>query len=172
VYYLSYTKAELQRPVSNVVIGFSLLGALFFNALPWQGIALAFRPDAVAVMLVYWCMHKPTHLGIGIAWMVGLLADVADASVLGQHALAYSALAYGSILLHRRLQMFHLHQQIPQVFGIFTLTYAIYAFTHWKINHVAVWWYFVGCLTSTLLWGILSVTINILHQLRQDREKK
>jgi hypothetical protein len=68
--------------------------------------------------------------------------------------------------------MFHLHQQIPQVFGIFTLTYAIYALTHWEINQVAVWWYFVGCLTSTLLWGILSVTINILHQLRQDREKK
>jgi rod shape-determining protein MreD len=170
VYYLTYTKAELQRPVSNVMIGLSLLGALFFNAFPWQGVALVLRPDAVAVVLLYWCMHKPARIGIGMAWIIGLLADVADANVLGQHALAYSALAYGSILLNRRLQMFHLHQQMPQVFGIFTLSYAIYAFTHWQINHVAVWWYFIGCFTSTLLWMILSIAFHLLRQLRVNRD--
>ncbi len=172
MYYLTYTKAELQRPVSNVLIGLSLLGALFFNAFPWQGMALILRPDAVAVVLLYWCMHKPLRIGIGTAWMIGLLADVADASVLGQHALAYSALAYGSILLHRRLQMFHLHQQLPQVFGILTLTYSIYAFTHWQINHVAVWWYFIGCVTSTVLWFGLNIVFHLLRQVRETRDSR
>lgn len=167
---LNYNKAELQRPVSNLTIAASLLLALFFNALPWQDLGLILRPDAIAVMLLYWCIHRPGQVGIGVAWLAGLLADVADASVLGQHALAYTALAYGGFLLHRRLQMFHLYQQIPQVFGLFAMTYAIYAFTHWQINHVAVWWFFIGCLTSTLLWAALSVLFQVLRQKRAERE--
>lgn len=170
MYYLTYTKAELQRPVSNITIVMTMLGALLFNALPWQGIGLLLRPDAVAVMLLYWSMHKPTRVGIGVAWVVGVFADVADASVMGQHALAYSVLACGSILLHRRLQMFHLHQQIPQVFGLLTLNYAVYAFTHWQINHEVVWWFFVGSVTSTLLWVMLNIGFHLLRQAREDRE--
>ncbi len=120
-------------------------------------------------MLLYWCIHRPAKVGIGVAWLAGLFADVADASVLGQHALAYTALAYGGFLLHRRLQMFHLYQQIPQVFGLFAMTYAIYAFTHWQINRVAVWWFFIGCLTSTLLWAAISVLFQMLRQKQADR---
>jgi len=59
------------------------------NGLPWQGIWLAIRPDFVAVVLLYWCMHKPLRVGIGLSWVVGIFADVADANLFGQHALAY-----------------------------------------------------------------------------------
>jgi len=63
---------------------------LFLNGLPWEGIWLTLRPDFVAVVMLYWCTHKPQRLGIGLAWAIGILSDVNDASLFGQHALSYT----------------------------------------------------------------------------------
>lgn len=161
---------EIQRPVSNTFIVLSILAALFLNGLPWHDVWLMLRPDFVAVAMLYWCTHKPSRVGIGMSWAVGILADVADASLFGQHALAYTLLAFGGVVLHRRLQMFDLRQQTTQVFGIFTLTYAVYALVHWQVNGYVVWPYFLGCLTSTLLWAPLSIVLQAIQQIRMDRK--
>lgn len=161
---------EIQRPVSNTFIVLSVFAALFLNVLPWEGVWLMLRPDFVAVVLLYWCMHKPLRVGIGLSWVVGMLADVADASLFGQHALAYTLLAFGGVTLHRRLQMFDLRQQTTQVFGIFALTYVAYALVHWQVNHYVVWTYFLGCLTSTLLWAPLSIMFQAMRQIRIDHK--
>ena len=158
------SKPEIQRPAGNLFVLSSLLAALFLNGLPWEGIWLMLRPDFVAVVLLYWCTHKPWRIGIGLAWAVGIFADVADASLFGQHALAYSVLAFGGVVLHRRLQMFDLRQQTTQVLGIFVLTYAVYALVHWQVNGYVVWLYFLGCLTSTLLWAPLSILLQGMRQ--------
>jgi len=170
-YLNTQAKPEIQRPVSNTFIVLSMLAALFLNGLPWEGVWLMLRPDFVALVLLYWCMHKPWRIGIGLSWAVGIFADVADASLFGQHALAYTLLAFGGVVLHRRLQMFGLRQQTIQVSGIFLLTYAVYALVHWQVNGYVVWTYFLGCLTSTLLWAPLSIMIKTMLQKRVDRER-
>jgi len=161
---------EIQRPISNWVILFSVLFALFLNGLPWSGIWLMLRPDFVAVVMLYFCVHKPLRIGIGMCWAVGILADVADASLFGQHALAYTLLAFGGVMLHRRLQMFNLHQQTTQVFWIFAFTYVTYALVHWQVDGYVVWPYFLGCVTSTMLWIPLSAIFQEIRQRRADRE--
>jgi rod shape-determining protein MreD len=166
-----HAKPQIQRPVSNIFIFSSVLVALFLNGLPWEGIGLLLRPDFVALVMLYWCTHKPMRVGIGISWAVGILADVADASLFGQHALAYTVLAFGGIVLHRRLQMFDLRQQTIQVFGIFAMTYAVYALANWQVNGYVVWPYFLGCLTSTLLWMPLSIMFQAIGQMRADRKR-
>lgn len=168
-YHAMQAKSEIQRPVSNLFILLSVFAALFLNGLPWEGVWLALRPDFVAVVLLYWCTHKPTRVGIGLSWMVGVLADVADASLFGQHALAYALLGFGGVMLHRRLQMFDLRQQTTQVFGILAATYAMYTLVHWQVNGYVVWWYFLGCVTSTLLWAPLSIMLMAIQQRRTDR---
>lgn len=168
--YFDPVNPEIQRPVSSTFIVLSMLAALFMNGLPWEGIWLMLRPDFVAVVLLYWCMHKPLRVGIGLSWMVGILADVADASLFGQHALAYTLLAFGGVVLHRRLQMFNLRQQTTQVFGIFVLTYVAYALVHWQVNSYVVWPYFLGCLTSTMLWAPLSIMFQAVRQRHVDHK--
>ena len=165
-----HKKAEIQRPVSNAFILLSMLAAVFLNGLPWEGIWLMLRPDFVAVVLLYWCMHKPWRVGIGLSWGVGVLADVGDASLFGQHALAYALLGFGGVVLSSRLRMFNLRQQTTQVSVIFLLTYAVYALVHWQLNGKVVWPYFLGCLTSTLLWAPLSIMLQAIQQRRADSE--
>lgn len=161
---------EFLLPASSTFLVLSLLAALLLNWLPWQGIWLAMRPDFVALVLLYWCTHKPYRVGIGIAWMIGMLADVADASLFGQHALAYAVLAFGGIALHRRMQMFDLRQQTLQIFPLLLLTYAVYAAVHWQMHGYIAWEYFLGCLVSTLLWAPLTVLLQALRRPRTDSD--
>ena len=169
---LDQPKTEIQRPVGNLFIVTSIVVALLLNGLPWQGYALMLRPDFVAMMLLYWCMHKPMRIGIGLAWLVGIFADVADASLFGQHALTYTILAFGGVVLHRRLQMFDLRQQTTQVLWLFVLTYTVYALVHWLVNGEVIWGYFLGCITSTLLWIPLSLVLQVLRQIRVGRDQR
>ena len=157
---------EFLLSANRAFIWASLLTALLLNWLPWSGIWLALRPDFAALVLLYWCTHKPYRVGIGIAWMVGILADVADASLFGQHALAYSVLAFGGIVLHRRVQMFDLRQQTLQVFPLLLLAYSVYAAVHWHLHGYVAWAYFSGCLVSALLWVPLTL---LLQSLRRPR---
>ena len=168
--YLSPSTPELQRPVSNTFIVLSVLVALFLNALPWEGVWLVLRPDFVALVMLYWCTHTPLRVGIGLSWAAGMLADVADASLFGQHALAYTLLAFGGVVLHRRLQMFDLRQQTTQVLGIFALTYGVYVLVHWQVSGYVMWSYLLGCLTSTLLWAPLSIMFMAMRRARVERE--
>ncbi len=167
----STTKTEIQRPVGNLFIFTSIAIALLLNGLPWDGYGLMLRPDFVAMILLYWCMHKPMRIGIGLAWAVGIFADVADASLFGQHALTYTLLAFGGVVLHRRLQMFDLRQQTTQVFGLFVMSYTVYASVHWLVDGDVVWGYFLGSLTSTLLWIPLSLALHALRQIRVSRDR-
>ena len=168
--FLDQGQSEIQRPVSTLFIITSVLGALLLNALPWSGLWLTLHPDFVAVAMLYWCTHKPMRLGIGLSWVVGMLADVGDASLFGEHALAYTVLAFGGVVLSHRLRMFDLRKQTTQVFVILLSTYAVYALVHWVVSGEMVWAYFLGCLTSTLLWIPVSMLFQSMRQMRVDRE--
>lgn len=159
---------EFILPASTTFIVLSLFVALMLNWLPWQGLWLAIRPDFAALVLLYWCTHKPHRIGIGIAWIVGILADVADSSVFGQHALAYSVLAFGGILLHRRIQMFDVREQPLQVLPLFLLSYAVFAAVHWMMRGSFTWEYFLGCLTSALLWIPMSVLLQTIRSTKTN----
>jgi rod shape-determining protein MreD len=161
---------EFLLPASNVFIVLSLLAALLLNWLPWSGIWLALRPDFVALVLLYWCTHKPYRIGIGMAWMIGIFADVADASLFGQHALAYTVLAFGGIVLHRRMQMFDLRQQTLQVFPVLLLAYLVYALVHWQLHGYVAWTYFLGSVASALLWIPLTLLLQVIRVPRPDSD--
>lgn len=162
---------EFMLPARTTFIALSLFAALLFNGLPWSGIWLSLRPDMVALVLLYWCTHKPHRVGIGIAWTIGILADVADASLFGQHALAYVVLAFGGIVLHRRVQMFDLRQQTLQVFLLLLASYIVYALVHWQIQGHVAWEYLLGSATSALLWVPLTLLLQALRHPRGNSER-
>ena len=159
---------EFLLPATNTFIGLSMFAGLMLNWLPWQGIWLALRPDFAALVLLYWCTHKPHRIGIGIAWTIGIIADVADSSLFGQHALSYSVLAFGGIMLHRRIQMFDVREQPLQVFPLLLISYAVFASVHWLTGGYMSWEYFLGSLTSALLWLPMSVLLQTMRRSRSD----
>ena len=100
---------HILRPVKVGTIFLSFLAALLLNFLPWKDLRLV--PDFVALVLCFWCIRQPRLVGLGVAWTLGLLMDAGNGVLLGQHALAYSMLAFGALTLSRRIQWFPMSQQ-------------------------------------------------------------
>ena len=63
-------------------------------------------------------IHQPRWIGIGVAWACGLLTDVVEANLFGQHALAYAILGFAASYFHRRVLRFPLWQQALHVLGL------------------------------------------------------
>ena len=108
---------QLLLPVNPLFIAFTLLVALGIQLLP-MGRQPA-MPDVLAVTLVFWNVHQPRRVGVGVAFLFGLFVDVNDGALLGQHALAYTLLSYVAITVHRRLLWFGLAEQVLQILPLF-----------------------------------------------------
>src|ERR1019366_3154484 len=89
---------QLLLPVNPLFLWLSLFAALVFNMLPLGRIAAL--PDMLALVLVFWNVHQPRRVGIGAAFFFGLLMDVHQGAVLGQHAEAYTLLSFLAITMH------------------------------------------------------------------------
>lgn len=113
----------LLLPASPWFIWGSLLVALLLNLLPLGRVL--WMPDLLAVVLVFWSIHQPRRVGLGAAFAFGLMLDVHQASLLGQHALAYSVLIYLAIMVHRRIQWFTVPSQALQLLPLFITAHAI-----------------------------------------------
>lgn len=100
-------------PVKVWFIVLTLILAFFVNLVPVG--RLPGVPDWVALVLTFWCVHQPLKVSMGVAFVLGLLMDVVDASVMGQHALAYVLLAFAAGGLSRRILWFPLLQQALQI---------------------------------------------------------
>lgn len=151
---------EILFPAKPWFIGLTLLGGLIANALPVGGLALSLKPDFLALVLLYWCIQEPRYVGVGSAWWLGLVMDVVDATVFGQHALAYSVLAYAAGYFRRRVLRFPLWQQAAQVALLLLLCAALVMLVR-VVGGAALprWIYFVGSLTGALLWPLITLLL-------------
>jgi len=113
----------LLLPASPFFIWFTLLLAMMVNMLPVGRVP--WMPDVLAVVIVFWSVHQPLRVGVIAAFLFGLAVDVHQASLLGQHALAYTTLSYFAITIHRRLLWFKVPSQAVQVLPLFAAAHAI-----------------------------------------------
>jgi rod shape-determining protein MreD len=113
----------LLLPANPAFIWMTLVLALLANMLPLG--RLPWLPDFLAVVLVFWNVHQPQRIGVVAAFAFGLALDVHQATLLGQHALAYTALSYFAITIHRRLLWFKVPSQALQVLPLFVAAHAI-----------------------------------------------
>jgi rod shape-determining protein MreD len=151
---------EILRPPQPLFVVATLLFALLANMAPASGVALALRPDFVALVLLYWCIQAPRMVGVGSAWFVGLLMDVANATLFGQHALAYAVLAFAAGYFRRRVLRFPLWQQAVQVAVLLTFCAGLVLLVR-IIGGAPLprWTYAAPPLVGALLWPLLSVLL-------------
>ena len=109
----TFSSSRILQPVRPWFILLSLFVALLLNFIPtadWP-----WMPDWIALVLVFWCIREPRRAGMGSGFVLGLIMDVADASLMGQHSLAYVIVAYLATSLSRRILWFPLGQQALHV---------------------------------------------------------
>lgn len=151
-------------PVRAGTILGSLALALLLNFLPWNNVALV--PDFVALVLAFWCVRQPRLVGLGGGWLLGLLIDVGNGVLLGQHALAYSLLAFASIALSRRILWFALWSQALHVAALLLFAQGVAALVRLAAGaEFPGWSIAVGPLIGAALWPVVCFVLLLPQRL-------
>jgi len=157
-------------PASPLFIAFSLIVAFVMNLMPWG--QMVGVPDFVALALVFWNIHQPRKVGISIAFMMGLLMDVNEATLLGENALAYTLLSYFAIMIHRRVLWFPLRTQALHVLPLMLLAQAVQLVIQLLVTGKSPdWFYFSESVVSALLWPLVSILLLAPQRRAVDRDE-
>jgi rod shape-determining protein MreD len=117
-------------------------------------------PDMLALTLVFWNVHQPRRVGVGVAFVFGLLMDVHQGALLGQHALAYTLLSFFAITIHRRLLWFSVPSQALQVLPLFVAAHAVALIVRVSAGGMFPGWSLMFApLIEALLWLPASVIL-------------
>jgi rod shape-determining protein MreD len=144
----------MKLPASAGLMFFSLLLGYMVSALPWGGRWLLTRPDVLLIVLIFWTVHEPRSIGQGIAFVMGLLMDVGDSMLLGQHAFAYVVATFGAQVLRVRILSFRIPEQTLHVLGLTLAASAVTLLLNLLLGaDFPGYAYFISPLFTALLWG-------------------
>ncbi len=159
---------QLLLPANPFFIWGSLIAAMLVNMVQNMGLwgRAAWTPDVLAVVLVFWTVHQPLRISIGGAFVFGLLMDVHQGGLLGQHAMAYTVLSFFAIAAHRRLLWFSVPSQAVQVFPLFFAAHAVeLAVRMFNGGTFPGWSMFLAPVAEALLWPVANLLL-LAPQLR------
>jgi len=143
----------LIAPASRrIVFGWLLLGFLA-NLLPWPDAWRWLIPDFTLVVMLYWCIHAPHVVQLGLAMLLGLLADITVGSLIGLHGLTYTLAAYAALILRRRLENFELAGRFLHLLPIFLGQQLLTLLLGLAFHEPDVDWRFLAIgMTSAVTW--------------------
>lgn len=142
---------------NGIIILLTLIVAFILTLLPMPDWSIWLRPAWILMVLIYWCMTSPDRVNVGLAWFVGILLDVLNGTLLGEHALALTITIYIVTRMHRRLCMFPLIQQGFSVFLlVLSYQFVIFCVQGFIGELPRGWLYWTSAITSMLLWPWVS----------------
>jgi rod shape-determining protein MreD len=110
-----------------LVVYLGIMVGLILLILPLPDWVQIYRPDWIALILIYWSMALPNRVGLWTAFITGLLADSLQGTLLGQHALALVVIVYLNLNVYLRIRVLSLAQQALYVFCLLMISQLIIA---------------------------------------------
>lgn len=151
-----------QRPVWLMPV--SVILALLLGLLPLPDALLPLRPYWLALVVAYWLIEAPDRLGLGFAFIVGLVADLTFGSLLGEQALRLVVMGFILQRFRARLRFFPLAQQALAIGGLLLndriVTAAIHVALGVPLLPRAFW---LAPLAGMLLWPPMFLVLDALR---------
>lgn len=165
----AYSSSNPYR-VSAWFIAMSFAITFFIDLIAWPKEYFFWVPEFSLLMLIYWVLHRPDSVNLGIAFCLGLVMDFALLSPLGQHAISYSIIVFLVGQQQRQLLLYHFGFQAIAVAALFFLHAAIMSVTRLFYDQTFYGWtYFTPAITIALIWPLFNtLMVNIMHW-RQNR---
>ena len=143
----------------------SFIVATILTIMPIPVQAEPFRPEWILLMIIYWSMATPRMVGLGSAWVIGLLVDVLRGALLAQHALGFALTAYISMRFHQRVRIYPLHQQALFIAMILLPYMSATLWVYGALGQASdSWTYWAPVLTSAIAWPIISLLMQLIRR--------
>ena len=149
------------RASRRLPIILTFLIGLILTVMPLPDSIAAFRPDWIAMLVIFWAMQLPRTWSVGTAWIIGIILDVSQGTLLGQHALALSLVAFITVRSHLLMRVF----PIPQLTATVIPILVTYQFMLFWINGVSgvdapMIAYWGPVISGTLLWPVVMTLLS------------
>lgn len=159
----------IRTPTPWLIHGSFFIG-LLFAIIPLPEMVQAARPYLLAMLLAYWLMEAPLRVGLGTAFIVGLLGDLTAATLLGEQALRLVILAFLVQRFRARLRFFPLWQQALAIGLLLVNDRFVVVLIHLVIGAPQTPW--LGWLAPALgviLWPWLFVLLDMVRLRLRER---
>ncbi|MCD9045408.1 rod shape-determining protein MreD [Luteimonas sp. MHLX1A] len=159
----------MRRARNSWVLPVSVLLALLLGLLPLPELLQPLRPYWLALVVAYWVIEGEGRQGLGFAFGVGLLADLAFGSLLGEQAMRLVILAFILQRFRNQLRFFPVPQQALAIGGLLLNDRVVNAAVHLAMGIPQLpWSYWLAPVIGMLLWPPLFV---LLDSFRLSRRK-
>lgn len=139
----------------------SVLLALLLGLVPLPEAVVPFRPYWMGLVLAYWLLEAPDRAGMGMAFLLGLAADLVFGTLFGEQALRLVMLAFIVQRFRPRLRFFPLWQQALAVFALLlndrVVAVVVRMFVGEPLPPLAFW---LSPLSALLLWPIVFLVLD------------
>jgi rod shape-determining protein MreD len=146
------------------VLPVSLLLALLLGLVPLPDTLQPWRPYWLALVLAYWVLEEPERIGLGVAFVLGLAADLAFGGLIGEQAMRLVILTFILDRFRPRMRFFPLSQQALAIGGLLLNDRVVSLVIHLVLGAVQLpWTYWVAPLMGMLLWAPLYLVLDALR---------
>ena len=147
-----------------IILG-TFIVALMLSQIPLPTFLEWWRPEFVALFVIYWILALPQRFGVGSAWVLGFMLDSLKGSTLGINAIALTIIAFSTLMLHKRMRMYPLWQQAFVVFFLIVINQLIFywfqAFTGTTEGNFS---FLLPALVSAVLWPWVFVMLRSIRR--------
>ena len=158
----------MSRARNGWVLPVSLLLALLLGLVPLPGLVQPLRPYWLALVLAYWLLEEPERIGLGVAFLLGLVADLAFGGLLGEQALRLVVMAFILDRFRARMRFFPLSQQALVVGVLLLNDRVVTAAIHVVLGAPQLpWMYWCAPVLGMLLWAPLHFVLDALRLRRK-----
>ena len=143
--------------------------ALVLTVIPLPPYLALVRPMFLVLTVLYWSIASPRAGGIALGFFAGLMIDVFPPStVLGEHALALTFIAYVAVREHQKIRSKPAFQQSLIVFAVLvvyeTILFGIDGWTHHAVTNPMRW---AHTLSGAILWAPVAAVLNATNDRRR-----
>lgn len=153
----------IPKPYISIVVSLSV--ALMLNMLPLPDWANYSRPDWVTLVLIYWAMALPQIAGVLLAFIFGLLLDVSQSTLLGQHAVALVIVIFMVQRLYLRIRVYTLIQQALFIGILLVIKQLIVLWVNGITDNAPdTTLYFLPSLVGAIIWPWLFILLRDIRR--------
>ncbi|NIM71093.1 MAG: rod shape-determining protein MreD [Xanthomonadales bacterium] len=135
--------------------------AMLLTLLPLPASLDALRPYWVGLVLIYWVLEVQDMVGLGTAFLVGLLLDLLTGSLMGLNALRLVIMVYLVLRFRARLRFFTPWQQALSVLALLVNDRIILLWIASLVGEpLPTWQYWLPPLVGTAIWPWLFLLLD------------
>jgi rod shape-determining protein MreD len=150
-----------RRPESLGSVLLTVVVALVLSVLPLPSWLAAVRPAFLVLTVMYWSIAAPRVGGIALGFFSGLALDVFRGAVLGQNALALSAITYVAVREHQKIRLKPAFQQALIMLGALVVyEFILFAIDGWTGHPKTSPLRWIHTVTGALIWPLASAVLD------------